>query len=53
MQKERIIKSEEGFINLVEAIMKQAYEDAEQTKDAKLAEEAKAYIERMKKLYGN
>lgn len=40
----------EGFINLVEAIMQQAYKDAE-SDNKKLAEEAKAYIENMKKQF--
>lgn len=37
----------EGFLNLMEAIMEQAYKDAE-SNDAKLAKEASEYIEKMK-----
>lgn len=43
-----IIKNENGFLNLIEAIMAQAYKDAESSNE-KLANEAKAYIEKMKR----
>ena len=44
-----------GFVNLFEAVMEQAYKDAnievKNEKDAKLKKEAQEYIDTMKKLY--
>lgn len=45
---ENMIKSDEGFLLLVEAVMAQAYKDA-QSDNEKLRNEATAYIEKMKK----
>lgn len=51
------IRSEEGFLKLFEAIMGQAYEDAnydgDNEKRLKEKAEAIAYIERMKKDFAN
>lgn len=43
--------TENGFVMLVEAMMEQAYKDLE-SKDAEVREDAKNFIDYMKKTYG-
>lgn len=46
---ENMIKNDEGFMLLVEAMMAQAYKDAELGNNEKLRNEALSFIEKMKK----